>query len=140
MKIDKISYLFVLIVFLGWGTSVFFDKLATNRLGGRSIIPVIVSIVFGLIPLFFFYFFSKSLNFDQKGILWLFVATLLNAAGVIFYYLLFVRSEITWAVPVTALYPILPIFLAFFFLKESISTTRIIGIMLSLCAIVFLSL
>ncbi|HUW24673.1 MAG TPA: DMT family transporter [Patescibacteria group bacterium] len=140
MKPDKIAYLLVLLVMLGWGISVFFDKLATNRLGNRSIIPIIFSCGIGLIPLIIFLFYSKNLNYDAKGIMWLIVASVLNAIGVISYFLVFVRSEVTWATPMTALYPVIPIILAFIFLKETVTITKIIGILLSFGAIIFLSL
>lgn len=140
MKPDKITYLLILIVMLGWGISVFFDKLATNRLGNRSIVPVLVSCGVGLIPYIILFVFSKNFNYDPKGIIWLSLASFLNAVGIIGYYLIFVRSEVTWAVPMTALYPIIPIALAFLFLKETITITKIIGILFSFGAIVFLSL
>ena len=140
MKPDKIIYLLILVVMLGWGISVFLDKLVTNRLGNRSIIPVLISCGVGLIPYIIFFVFSKNLNYDPKGIIWLTLASLSNAVGVVAYYLIFVRSEVTWAVPLTALYPIIPIVLAFIFLRETITITKIIGILFSFAAIVFLSL
>jgi len=140
MKPDKVTYLLVLLVMLGWGISVFCDKLVTNRLGNRSIIPVLISCGVGLIPYIIFFVFNKSFNYDPKGIIWLTLASLFNAVGVIAYYLIFVKSEVTWAVPLTALYPIIPIVLAFLFFKETITMTKIIGILFSFGAIVFLSL
>lgn len=140
MKIDKLAYFYVLIVFLGWGLSVFCDKLATNRLGSRSVFPIIVSLIFGLIPLIIYYFWAKSLNYDPKGIFWLFVATLVNTTGTIGYFLLMAKTEVSRVTPITALYPIIPIILGFWILKESITFTKIIGIVLSFGAIIFLSL
>lgn len=140
MKIDKILYLYALIVFLGWGLSVFSDKLATNRLGNRSIIPVVISSLASLVILSGFYLFSERLGFDRKGIFWITISSLLNYVAIVFYYLLFVKSEVTWAVPMTALYPLLPVILGVAILHESLTLTKTIGIALSLLAIVFLSI
>lgn len=140
MKADKILYLFALIVFLGWGLSVFADKLATNKLGNRSIIPVVISFIPSLLVLFFFLFFSERLGFNKEGVFWITVSTFLNDIAIIFYYLLFVKSEVTWAVPITALYPLLPVILGVIILNEELTLTRVMGIGLSLLAIVFLNL
>lgn len=140
MKIDKIVYLYVLIVFLGWGLSVFFDKMVTNRMGNKAILPLVVSLAVSLVALLFFYFFSKTLGYDSKGIGLMLIGFLLNSVGIIAYFLLFLKTDLTWAVPVTALYPVIPIILGIVILHESLTWTKITGVVLSLAAIIFLSL
>lgn len=140
MKVEKIIYLLVLIIFFGWGIGIFLDKLATNSLGNRSIVPLIISSIFSLLILGIFYIFSQKLGYDKRGLAWLTLSCFLNSIGLVSYYLLLVKTEVSWATPLTALYPIIPIILGFVLLKESIDLTKIIGIGLSLAAIVFLSL
>lgn len=140
MRTEKIVYLYVLIVFLAWGVSVFLDKLATNKLGNRTILPLVISSVFSFLVLGIFYFFSARLGYDRKGLIWLTLSSLLNSVALISYYLVVVKTEVSWAVTITALYPIIPIVLGIIILHESLTWTKVTGIVLSLIAIIFLSL
>lgn len=140
-NLDKITWLFVIIVFLSWGTSVFFDKLAAVKIGSRGwwlyFLSTLPSIIFFLILLFGGY---RIFHFDKTGILWLLLAAITNTIALVFYYLVFTKTEASWAAPITALYPIWTAILALVFLKETISLYKIIGIFLAMAAIIFLSL
>ncbi len=140
MKPDKVAYLYVLIVFITLGISVFLDKLATNRLGNRSAIPVIIAYSISSLVFFLFLLLSKTLNFDQKGLVLLLISSILTAVSTTAYYLLFARAEISWAVPILSLRAIIPIALGIIILHETLSITKIVGICFSLFAIIFLSL
>lgn len=140
MKVEKIVYLYILIVFLGWGLSIFLDKLVTNRLGNRVIVPLIISSIFSLIILGIFYFFSEKLGYDRKGLALMTLSSFLTSVALISYYLVVAKSEVSWAGTITALYPIIPIVLGIVVLHESLNWTKVTGIVLSLVAIIFLSL
>jgi uncharacterized membrane protein len=140
MKPDKLAYLYVLVVFIFLGVSVFLDKLATNRLGNRSAIPVVVAYLVASLVFLIFLLFSKIVNYDQRGMVLLLISSLLTAVSTTAYYLLFARSEISWAVPVLSLRAIVPIGLGIILLHEGLSLTKAVGIVLSLLAVVFLSL
>jgi uncharacterized membrane protein len=140
MKPDKLAYLYVLIVFIFLGVSVFLDKLATNRLGNRSAIPVIVAYLVSSLVFLIFLVLSKSINYDHRGMTLLLISSLLTAVSTTAYYLLFARSEISWAVPVLSLRAIVPIILGITILHETLSVTKVAGIFLSLLAVILLSL
>ena len=140
-SIDKLTILFVSLVFFGWGISVFFDKLAANRMGSKGTIVYVISMLPSIAVLFFYLFWGyKIFNFDRIGIFWVTAGTILNIIAIIFYYLVFTRAEASWASVITALYPVCTVILAFIFLKETISFYRIIGIVLAMVSIFFLCL
>ena len=140
MKFDKIVYFFAIIVFFAGGISIFFDKLAANRLGNRSFIPVVISNAISLLILLSFYLLSNRLGYDRKGMGLLFIGSFLFAVFLVFYYLLFARVQISWLIPIIGLNSIIPIILGFLILKESLTINKIIGIVLSMVAIAFLSI
>ncbi len=139
--IDKQTIFFVAMVFFGWGTSVFFDKLSANKMGVKGSYIYLVSLLPSIIVLLFFLFWGyKLVNVDRMGIFWVTIASFLNIIAVFFYYLVFTKTDASWASVVTALYPILTVFLAYVFLHEAVSTYRLIGIFLAMIALIFLSI
>ena len=140
-QIDKLTILFLSLVFFGWGLSVFFDKLAANRMGTKGAFIYIISALPTIVVLLFYLFWGYKLgNFDRMGVFWVFVSSILNIISLFFYYLVFTKTEASWAVAVTALYPVCTIILAWIFLHETITLTKIIGIVLAMAALVFLGI
>lgn len=140
-NLDKQTVFFIALVFFGWGTSVFFDKLAANRMGIKgSLIYIISSLPTILILLFFLFWGYKIGNFDRLGIIWVTIAAFFNIIALISYYFVFLKAEASWAVAVTALYPLFTVILAYFFLHEKITFNRLIGIVMAMLALVFLSI
>jgi len=139
--IDKLTIFLISIVFLSWGVSVFFDKLAANRIGVRGSMIYFFSMLPALLVLAFYLLWGyKIWGFDRVGVLWITLATVLNIIALVCYFLVFTKAEASWAVAVTALYPICTVILAFVFLHESITLHKIIGIILAMTALFFLSL
>ncbi len=139
--IDRQTFFFVAMVFLGWGISVFFDKLSANRLGTKGSVVYLFSLLPSIVVLLFFTFWGyKIYSLDRMGIVWVTIASVLNIIAVFFYYLVFTKTTASWAVVVTALYPVLTVILANVFLHEELTATRIIGIILAIVALIFLSL
>ena len=139
--IDKLTIIFLGIVFFGWGISVLFDKLAANRMGTRGSIIYLVSSFPSILVLLFYLFWGYKIgNFDRTGVFWITASSVANIIALIAYYLVFTKAEVSWAVTVTALYPICTIILAYLFLHEAITIYRWIGILLAMIAIVFLSI
>jgi len=138
--IDKFTIFFISVVFFSWGISVFFDKLAANRMGTRGSIIYLASLLPSLLILGFYLLWGyKIWGFDRIGILWVTISSILNIIALIAYYFVFTKAEASWAVAVTALYPICTVILAFIFLHETITLTRMVGIILAMVALVFLS-
>lgn len=139
-NIDRITYFFVSVVFLGWGSSVFFDKLAANKLGNRGLsIYVIALLPSLLVTLFYLLWGYKWFGYDRIGVVWVTLSYVFNIIALVAYYLVFTKTDASWASAVTALYPVFTIILAIIFLHEKLSLTRFIGIFLAMLAVVFLS-
>ncbi len=140
-NIDKFTIFLIAVVFLSWGFSVFLDKLAANRLGIRGSMIYLFSMLPALLVLGFYLLWGyKIWGFNRVGVLWMTIATILNIIALVAYYLVFTKAEASWAVTVTALYPICTIILAFIFLHETITLTKVVGIVLAMVALVFLSI
>ncbi len=138
---DKLTVFLVSVVFLGWGVSVFFDKLAATRMGNRGAIVYLASMAPAFLILAFFYLWGfKMWNFDRTGIIFITISSLFNIIALAAYYFVFTKAEASWAVAVTALYPVCTIVLAFIFLHETVTIQKIIGIILAMIALVFLGI
>lgn len=135
-----LTFIYVIVVFFGWGTSVFLDKLAANSLGSKGTWLYLIGFIPSLIVLAYYYFWGyKLIGMNQTGIFYLIISTVFNMIAVAAYFLLFTKTNASWASPITALYPICTIILAVIFLHEKITLNQIIGIILAMSAIVFLS-
>jgi transporter family protein len=133
--------LIAFITLLSWGTGSFIDKLATNRIGMKTVFWTTVVYIPAVILYMLFFVKAKDLiTADRLGIVWAIVSGIIGSIGFICFYLLLVRKEASTAVPLTALYPALTAVLAFIFLKETITIPKVTGIVLALVAIYLLSL
>lgn len=140
-KFDPFTVFFISIVFFGWGFSVFFDKLAANQLGSKGSWLYIVSYLPSIAILLFFLIWGTEMGgFTRNGIMWVFFSSIANFIALIAYYLVFTKSEASWAVAITALYPICTVILAIIFLHEKITIARTVGIIFAMIALFFLSL
>ena len=133
--------LIAFITLLSWGTSSFIDKLATNRIGMKTVFwNTVVYLPFVLIYMFFFVKARDLFTADRLGIWWAILSGIIGSIGFVGFYLLLVKKEASTAVPLTALYPALTAVLAFIFLKETITIQKVAGIVLALVAIYLLSI
>jgi len=140
---DLTTFLIVIGVFLSWGVSSFIAKLATNRIGAQSVFwdmltyaPVVI--IWSLI-MFKLENLLRVVKTDKFGMGLAFLAGIIGSFGLIGFYLLLTKEEASTIIPLTALYPALTAVLAIIFLHESITSTKLLGIILSLIAIYFLS-
>ncbi len=136
---DSITILLIVATFIFWGVGTFLTKLATNKIGALGLpwnilgyLPIIIYslLIFKLKPL---------IQAERSGIGLAFFSGVIGSLGLISFYSLLTKAEATTIVPLTALYPILTIALAFLFLHETVTASKTIGIVLSLIAIYFLS-
>jgi drug/metabolite transporter (DMT)-like permease len=75
-----------------------------------------------------------------RGLFWGFIAGLIAAAGNIFFYLaLEDGAESSIAVPLTSVYPLVTILIAFFLFKERLNLIQGLGIVIAVAAILLLS-
>lgn len=137
---DQTTILFIFLTFFCWGLGSFISKLAANRIGTQSVFwdvlgYTVITAIFCL-----FTFRIKSLvQADKGGVLLALLSGAIGAGGVIGWYFVIAKGEISTVVPLLSLYPALTITLAIIFLHESITLTKILGIIFSLLAIYLLS-
>ncbi len=138
---DQKTLILAILSLIGWGVGSFIAKLATNRIGEKTVFWDLAGYVPMVIIYCLFIFRSKELfSADKNGIILGLIAGLLGSIGVISFYILLTRKDASSAVPMTALYPMLTAILAIIFLKESLTLVKAVGIVLSVVALVLLSL
>jgi len=105
----------------------------------RSIIVwgTIGTVMVGLLALFLVGFKPE---FNSTGINYAILASTLGGLGALFFFFAARTEKISTLVPITALYPIVTIALAYFILQERVTLTEGIGILFALIAMVFFSL
>ncbi len=98
---------------------------------------------FALVPSVIFAARSKNIRTGTnkpRGLFWGFVSGLIAAAGNIFFYLaLEAGADTAIAVPLTNVYPLVTIVLAFFWFKERLNLIQGAGILIAVAAIILLS-
>jgi drug/metabolite transporter (DMT)-like permease len=98
---------------------------------------------FALVPSVLYAASSKNASVGtnrQLGIVWGFISGLIAAAGNICFYLaLEAGAETSIAVPLTNVYPLVTIVIAFFWFKEKLNAIQLMGIVLAVVAITLLS-
>ena len=98
---------------------------------------------FALVPSIIFASLSKNVRIGTNkrlGLFWGFVSGLIAAAGNIFFYMaLEAGAETAIAVPLTNVYPLVTIFIAYFWFKERLNRIQGFGILLAVAAILLLS-
>jgi len=139
MNVSTASY--AILALLGWGIGSFIAKLATNRIGTRSFFfdllgYAVTAAIFSIVMFKPTYIYST----EKVGAFLGFIAGATGAFGGIAFYYLLTKKDASMAVPLTALYPALTVLLAILFLRESITLTKVLGILFSLVAIFLLSL
>lgn len=98
---------------------------------------------FALVPSVIFAARSKNVRTGTdkpRGLFWGFVSGLIAAAGNIFFYLaLEAGADTAIAVPLTNVYPLVTIVLAYFWFKERLNLIQGAGILIAVAAIILLS-
>jgi len=124
-----------------WGVASFVGKLATNRIGERSVFWDLVGYAPAIILYSMLFFkWKEVVESDKTGIVLAILSGAIGSLGLISFYTLLTRKEASVSVPLTALYPALTAILAFIFLKESLTVTKVFGIILSAAALFLLSI
>lgn len=137
---DSTTLLVVIVTFTSWGVCSFISKLATNRIGAKSVFWDMVGYAPAVIVYSLIVFKLKNLvQADKLGIGLAILSGAVGSLGLIGWYFLITKGEASTMVPLTALYPALTAVLAFIFLHESITLSKLLGILFSLIAIYLLS-
>jgi transporter family protein len=135
------TLIIALITFVSWGLGSFIAKLATNRIGEKSVFWDVIGYFPAVIIYSLVVFKGKSLfSADKIGIILAVLSGAVGSFGIIGFYILLTKKEVSSIVPLTTLYPALTVILAFIFLRESLTLAKITGIVLAMAAIYLLSL
>lgn len=129
------SALFALFSFGLWG---FFSKFSVMHLDAKSalVYQTFGVLLTGLLVLCFMKFKPAG---DAKGISYALLTGVAYGVGCMFYLMAASKGKIITVVTLTALYPLVTMFLAYWLLKETINFKQCIGIILAIGAIVLLS-
>jgi transporter family protein len=123
-----------------WGIWGLFGKLATRTVTSKNLILLgVIGAVF-IYPIYFL-MFHKNFRFEPKTIDYYYgiLAGIIGSTGAIFFYLALAKGEASRVVVMTALYPAITVLLSFVLLREPLSVYKIIGIVLAITGIFFLS-
>ena len=120
---------------LFWGVWGIIVKLVTKEIGMQALVWGQLG-AFGVFP-FYFLIFKEMLPLELNlGTITLsVVAGTLGVLGTMVFYLLLRAAPASVVVPISALYPVITVVLAYFFLHEQLSLTRIAGVVCALAAI-----
>jgi transporter family protein len=76
----------------------------------------------------------------RRGLIYAFLTGLLGGLGNIAFYMALIKGRTSVVAPLTSLFPLVTVLLAFFTLKERVSPKQVIGLVLAIVAICLLSL
>ncbi len=114
-----------------WG---FFCKLAVEHIEAKSAL-FFQSVGFAIVGLIALAILQFKLEMQPKGILFAVLAGMATGFGGLFFFIAANKNKVTTVVTMTALYPLITIFLAYAVLHEVINLKQSIGIALALIAI-----
>lgn len=136
----EINWLILSIIALVlWGIWGFFAKLASNYLNWKQVY-VIVGFTAFLVYLSFYFWFRPEIKIGQQGFIYALLTGIFGPLGGIAFYSAISQGKISLILPLTALYPIITIILAFLILQERITLLQGLGIIFAITSLVLLSI
>ncbi len=133
-------FLFSVYALLLWGLWGFLNKIAMNTLSAKMtfIFSFLGSISFFLIFLFFIK--PEYVILSNKGIYSAVVGGIFSSLAFLPFLYALEKGKASVVIPLTSLYPLLSLLLAFFILKEKITLLQGVGVILALLSITLFSL
>lgn len=131
--------LLIFAVILLWGVWGFLSKLAVQRIGTQNGLWGGLSFLLVII-VYLFITHGFPIKHDTLGIFFSVLAGISISLGSVIFYILLRENPAGFLVAVTALYPIITIILSVIILRESLSFTKIGGLILALASLFLLSL
>lgn len=122
-------------MFLAWGLWGITAKFAIKHIDIQLLVWGQLATL-ALLPLYFLCFKELlPLKMDATGIGWALVTGVLGTLGTLFLYLTLRAAPASIVIPLSALYPVVTVLLAYIFLQEEISPTRLLGVACALAAV-----
>ena len=136
LKIEN-GLIFSLFALLCWGAWSFFPRLAVQHLNPKSVLMfgVLGAVLVSIVMLFF----GFKPEIHPQGILFSMLSGIAGIVGTLFFIYALTMGKSSVVIALTALYPLVAIFLAFIILKEPITMIQGAGILLALLSIILLS-
>jgi transporter family protein len=131
------SALFIVICIVCWGLWAFFPKLATRYLSPMDAllyeIAAVVAVAAAILAIA-----RPRMKVDSSSAI-AFLAGSIGSGGFLLYLLAVARHDASIVAPITALYPVVPVILGFFLLREKLSPLNYAGMALAVVAVILLS-
>jgi transporter family protein len=129
---------YALLCMIAWGAWGFIAKLGADRIAPG---PLQILATAGTLPLALLAFVQLRMRLekDARGIAYGILNGVLSGIGLLAYYAAASRGKVSVVGPVTSLYPLLTVLLAFIFLRERLNRVQAVGVALSLVAIAIFS-
>jgi transporter family protein len=129
---------YALLCIIAWGAWGFIAKLGADRIAPG---PLQILATAGTLPLALLAFLQLRMRLekDARGIAYGILNGVLSGVGLLAYYAAASRGKVSVVGPVTSLYPLLTVLLAFIFLRERLNRVQVVGVALSLVAIAIFS-
>ncbi len=125
---------------LFWGVWGILVKLVTKDIGMQALIWGQLGAI-GLLPVYFLLFKEMlPLQLKPGAIALSIVAGALGVLGTMVFYILLRVAPASIVVPLSALYPVVTVALAYFFLREDLSPLRLAGVACALAAVWLLTI
>ncbi len=131
--------LYSALALLAWGLWAFLPKLALSCLDPKTafMFEVIGGAVTGLLVLLILR--PQPGGAEMRGIIPAFLTGVMGYLGILCFMYAIRSGKICIVAPVTALYPVITVALAFVFLREKINIVQFAGIILALVSVVLIS-
>jgi len=129
---------YALLCIIAWGTWGFVAKLGADRIAPE---PLQILATIGMVPLGLLAFVQRRMRLEKDGlgITYGILNGVLSGIGLLAYYAAVSRGKVSVVGPVTSLFPLLTVILAFIFLRERLNRVQVVGVGLSLVAIAIFS-
>ncbi|WP_456372095.1 EamA family transporter [Methanocaldococcus sp.] len=132
-----IAVILGLLVAIFYGVGTFFAKIVCEK---NPLFQWIVVNIVGIILSIFIIIKYKVIITDQKIIMYAIISAILVVIGSLILYYALYKGKASIVVPISSIGPAITIILSILFLKESLTTTQMIGVFLILVGIILLSI
>lgn len=133
------TFSILLITIFSWGIGPIFSKLSVNKIGPKAVfwhylfygtLIVTTSLIF--------FKFKNIFTSNKEGVFLSLLAAFFSFFGAFGYFYILSRKDVSSSIFLINLFPAVSAILAFVFLKEPITSSKIVGILFAIMALFFL--